>query len=100
MRKNWEDESSERELRGALKDALRPAEGETTVDFCRRLIVAGRFGAWDDGRGEMLLDTFSASAVVAVHDGLPEAARPKLLAMPMSKAVDVCFNVINKARGK
>jgi hypothetical protein len=100
MRKNWEDESSERELRGALKDALRPAEGESTVDFCRRLIVAGQFGAWDDGRGEMLLDTFSASAVVAVHDGLSEAARPKLLAMPMSKAVDVCFNVINKARGK
>jgi hypothetical protein len=96
MRKNWEDESSERELRGALKDALRPVEGETNVDFCRRLITAGNFGAWDDGQGEMLVDTFSASALVAVHDSISESLRPKLLGMPMLKAITVSFKLMNK----
>lgn len=94
---NLEDESSDREAREALAGALRPVEGEDTVTYCRRLIAAGQFGAWDDGAGEMLIDTYSASAVVAVYEGLPAGGngRAKLLAMPMFKAVTVSFRLIN-----
>lgn len=99
-RRNAEDESSEREMRGALKDAVRPNAGETHVEFCRRLVAVQRFGAWDDGNGEMLIDTFSASGLVAVHDGLSELARPKLMAMSMQRAVDISFRLINKANSK
>jgi hypothetical protein len=46
----------------------------------------------------MLIDTFSASAVVAVHDALKDSGREKLLAMPMLKATTVCLKIAVKNR--
>lgn len=47
----------------------------------------------------MLLDHFSASAVVSVYNALStETARDKLRAMPLEKAVTVCFKILNQNR--
>lgn len=100
MAKNREDAQSECDMRAMLADAIRPV-GESNVAFCRRIVEAGKFGAWDDGRGEMLVDVFSASAVITVYDALSkESAREKLRGMPMLTAVEVCFKVINNAKAR
>lgn len=97
---NWEDAAAEREARETLRDAIRPTDRENVVDFCRRLVERQSYGAWDDGQGEMLIDTYSASAVVAVHDAVSAdgGGRDKLRAMTMQRVVAVCFTVINKKR--
>lgn len=45
---------------------------------------------------EVLVDLFSASAIVAVFDAVNEANREKLLALPVAQVADICFKVINK----
>jgi hypothetical protein len=46
----------------------------------------------------VLLDHYSASAILAVYNALSSPdAKDKLRAMTLPKAADVCFKVINKA---
>lgn len=49
----------------------------------------------------VLLDHFSASAVLAVYNGLSSPdAKDKLRAMTLPRAVDVCFRVIKRVKEK
>lgn len=45
-------------------------------------------------RGWVALDTFSASAICAVHDGLNEENRAKYSALPLPKMARVAFKLI------
>jgi hypothetical protein len=47
-------------------------------------------------RGWVALDTFSASAIVQVHDALNETNRAKYAAMGVVKMAHVAFKLINK----
>jgi histidine ammonia-lyase len=40
-------------------------------------------------------DSFTASAILAVHDRLTEANQAKLQGLPLHKAASVCFKLIN-----
>lgn len=42
----------------------------------------------------VLLDSFTASAVVLVHDGLNEVNRAKFFALPLTKAVTVVWKLV------
>ena len=44
---------------------------------------------------EVLIDGYSASAVVQVYDKLNDANREKLLAMPVAKVCSVVFKLIS-----
>lgn len=50
-------------------------------------------------RGWVILDAFSASAIVTVHGALSPEAQKKLEGLGLIKAVDICFKLINKANG-
>lgn len=52
----------------------------------------------ENKRGGMLLDAFSASALTAVYDSLSEQNKAKLLAMPVARAVEICFQCLNDTR--
>lgn len=43
---------------------------------------------------EVLIDGYSASAVVQVYDALNDANKEKLLSLPVAKAVTVVFKLI------
>lgn len=45
-------------------------------------------------RGWVALDSFSASAIVAVHDNLNETNRAKFAALPLTKMVRVAFSIL------
>lgn len=51
-----------------------------------------------DKVNEVLVDSFSASGIVSVCDGLNPENRAKLLAMPVGKVADICFKLINRVR--
>lgn len=45
---------------------------------------------------EVLVDSFSASAIVAVYDALTPENQAKLLGFPVAKAADISFKLLNK----
>ena len=51
-----------------------------------------------DGKG-ILLDAFSASIMVQIHDGLSEENRAKYAAMPLPRAHNVAMNILAKKGG-
>jgi len=46
----------------------------------------------------ILLDHFTASAIVAVHNALSAQGREKLAGMTLIRAADICFTLINKQK--
>ena len=46
----------------------------------------------------LLLDLFTASALVQVHDALSETNAAKLAAMPLAQAVDVTWKLIERTK--
>ncbi len=46
---------------------------------------------------EVFIDTFTASAIVAVHDALREDNRAKMLSLPVARVADISFKLIKKA---
>lgn len=54
------------------------------------IVTLGKGAAFFDG---ILLDHFSASAVMAVHNALGEEARAKLRGMSLERAVTICFKL-------
>jgi hypothetical protein len=97
---NWEDEIAEREAAEFIAEAHRSLPEDTALDFCRRVLATNQAGVWVGDGGETLLDSFSASAVVAVHDKLSEAGQAKLARWPLVHQVATCFAVIRKAEGR
>lgn len=46
---------------------------------------------------EVMVDSFSASGIVAIYDALNAENKAKLLAMPVGRVADVCFKLINRS---
>lgn len=90
---NWEDRIAEREATEFIAAAPRSERGESAIDFCRRVLSTGAASVWTGDGGETLLDTFSASAVVAVYDAMSEAQRAKLASAPLARQVTVCMKL-------
>lgn len=88
-----EAERAERDdLAGAIRETPHLSRKAPVIDRLRK-IVADKQASRVDG---VLVDLFSASVVVQVHDAVNEANRAKLSAMPVRKMVSVCFQVASR----
>lgn len=78
----------------SVRQAVAAAEhvsGQGWVDAVRRVAAEG-FKVVDG----VVVDQFSASAMIQVHDALSEANRAKFAAMPVAQAHAITFRIIAK----
>jgi hypothetical protein len=79
-------------------DVARLAKTEGCHVFRERKDTPGEYDAkpffTGSRRGWVALDSFSASAIVAVHDALNETNRAKYTAMPLIKMAKVAFKLV------
>lgn len=99
-RENWEDEIAEREAAEFIAEAHRSLPDDTALEFCRRVVATNAAGVWVGDGGETLLDSFSASAVVAVHEKLSAANQAKLASWPLHRQVEACFKIIRQVNAR
>lgn len=64
-----------------------------SIDQAREVVNTGTYNRNVDG---MMLDAFSASALVNVYDALSEENKAKLAAMSLDKAMNVVWKLLNK----
>lgn len=76
---------SKRDYRAAQR--VKPI-GASGIEACRRIMREGYAKV-----NEVMVDSFSASAIIAVYDKLNEANRAKLESLPVVKAASVCFKL-------
>jgi hypothetical protein len=50
-----------------------------------------------DKVNEVLVDSYSASAIVAIYDHLSPGNQAKLTSMPVARVADICFKLINRS---
>lgn len=63
-----------------------------SIDDARKALDTGSYQTVDG----MMLDTFSASALVQIYDALSPENQAKLAAMPLDKAMDIVWKLANK----
>lgn len=63
--------------------------GAAGIEQCRAIVREHQYRKVN----EVMIDGFSASAIVAVHDKLNEQNRAKLEALPVGKVASVCFKL-------
>lgn len=86
-------EQNERdELAGAIRETPKLKRGTPRIERLRH-IVEHRQAARVEG---LLVDGFTASMLVQVHDALNEANRAKFLALPLRRMVDVGWGLVKK----
>jgi hypothetical protein len=90
-----EDERHNRsELAHGFRGAIRIPRETSVVDACRRVVSEG-FGRH---RG-VIIDAFSASAIVQVYDALGETNKAKYAGMnDVRKMADIAFRLMEKTR--
>lgn len=66
-----------------------PASGEERVEAIRRIVDEGQYAKVDG----LMVDLFSASAIVAVYDALNEANRAKYSALPAGRMASIAFKL-------
>ncbi len=64
--------------------------GAEGIALCRRIVVQGQYAKVN----EVMVDQFSASAILVVYDALSAANKPKLESLPVGKAASVCFRLL------
>lgn len=83
-----------------IRDAAEMAEGSNTdpdvIAFLRRILVTGQAEKWKG----TVVDTFSASAVIAVYDRCNDRNRAKLAGMPILQLVTVAFKLLERANAE
>lgn len=89
---NWEDDFN-RDDTARFVRSVPKADPKLPVIEKLRLIVKERQANRVNG---VLVDLFSASAVVQVYDVVNEANKAKLAQLPVRKLVAVCFKVLAK----
>jgi len=67
--------------------------GQAGINACRKIVAEKQAAKVN----EVLVDLFSASAIVQVFDAIGEANRVKLVAFPVAKVADVAFKILNRA---
>ena len=63
------------------------------IEACRRIMKEGYAKV-----NEVMVDSFSASAIIAVYDALNTPNRLKLESLTVGKAATVCFKLINQQK--
>lgn len=74
--------------------SINAASGGARIAAFREIVRNGQRAKIDG----LMVDIFTAQAVIAVHDGLSEKARGTLCAMDVAKMARVCLGVLNRAR--
>lgn len=76
------------------------------LDSARRIVERHQYEVLDPETGDpvpedegIMLDAFSASIMVQIHDGLSEENRAKYAAMPLPRAHNVAMNILAKKGG-
>ena len=67
--------------------------GPAGIEICRKIVAEKQAAKVN----EVMVDLFSASAIVQVFDAIGEANRVKLVAFPVAKVADVAFKILNWA---
>jgi hypothetical protein len=65
-------------------------DGAAIVEACRSIVANGQY---EKINGHMV-DLFTASAIVKVHDALSDTSKPKLLALPVARMASIAFQVL------
>jgi hypothetical protein len=65
-------------------------DGAGIVAACRSIVDRGQYAKVNG----LMVDLFSASAIVKVHDALNDTNREKFLRLPVHKMAAVCFKVL------
>lgn len=84
---------------GGRKDVFHEinATPEEKIAWVRSILTDGYKHFYGQGRPHaILLDLFSASAVVGLYDGLNEQNKAKLAAMPIERMVSVAYTILEK----
>jgi len=67
--------------------------GESGMNICRSIVREHQAAKIN----EVLVDAYSASAIVQIYDAVNDANKAKLLTLPVARVADICFAMINKA---
>lgn len=64
--------------------------GAEGLEACRVIVAKRQYAKVN----EVMVDAYSASAIVAVCDQIGDENRAKLLAFPVARVADLCFKVL------
>lgn len=70
-------------------ESLKPI-GDAGIRACRKIVAEGQFGKVND----VVVDVFSASALIAVYDKLNEKNQATMRGLPVAKACAVALKLI------
>jgi hypothetical protein len=70
--------------------------GKAGIEAIRAIAKGGSYAKVN----EVMVDLFSARAIVAVYDALNETNRARLERLPVARVADLCFRAINYERAR
>lgn len=65
-------------------------DGPGIINCCREIKSSQSFAKING----IMVDLFSANAIIAVHDGINDTQRAKFIALPLAKMASVAFKVL------
>jgi len=66
--------------------------GEEGIRQCRTIIESASFAKIN----EVMVDTFSASAILTVYDNVSDVVKQRIVTMPVSQITDIAFRILAK----
>jgi hypothetical protein len=92
MKARYSEEQNDRdELAGAIRETPKLKRGTPRIDRLRH-IVEHKQAARVEG---LLMDLFTASMLVQIHDALNKTNRAEFLALPLRKMVSVGWKLVS-----
>jgi len=64
--------------------------GAEGIEKCRQIVKECQYQKVN----EVMVDLFTAGAILAVYDGVNEQNKAKLIALPVAVAANACFKVL------
>ena len=64
--------------------------GKDGIERCRKIVAEHQCAKIN----EVMIDGYSASAIVQVYDGINEANRTKLESLPVHRVASICFQMM------
>ena len=68
--------------------------GKERISALRRIVSRGQYAKIDG----VMVDTYSASSILAVYNNLSPANKAKMESFPIAKMADISFKVLAKKR--
>jgi hypothetical protein len=69
-----------------------PADGLQRINAVRQIVTDSQYAKIDG----IMLDLFSASAILKVYDNINEANKVKYSSMPVYRMAEIAFKIMNK----